>query len=248
MHLYTLSEATVLNSSRDRFSVEREFFQEIDNDAAVAFAALLTGGVNALDERGRNSWAVFLNSLHERRPRLLAEMDARAKAILDRAYEHLQAGSDPEGRERFSRIMSDEVRAGMARNEVRYEMMRRIREPKTIGRLLETKWRIVNNLNPEFEFITTDSPLIVNCGRDEPAFATLVIALDPQKLFFLYPSDWSDDASTRETLGLMAVVHNPLLLDGDCQFIYSRTKLEDGDFIRIRRGAELFLKQARRTP
>lgn len=239
--LYTLSDTTPLVPAGDRYLIEDDFFKKIDNDAAGALNTLLTAGVTALDEAARTAWALFLSSLLERTPHQLLAMDAKAKAIVDQSYEKLQADSDPEGRARFSSIMGDDARSALARNHVRYRMVARIQNPVMLDHLKRLRWVIANNTNPDFEFITTDAPLVVNYGDQGPKLDVLAISLNPQRLFFAYPSSWNEDGEYLETLGMMAFVHNVLLLEQPCNFVYSRSKLEDGDIIKLRKATDLFL-------
>lgn len=240
--LYTLSSATPIVPASTPYTIEDEFFRELDNDAAGALNTLLSGGISALDDTARTAWALFLNSLLERAPDQLKQLDAKAKAIVDQSFDRLQAGADPEGRERFRRVMNDDARAGAARNYVRYRMMDRIKDPATIARLTNSRWLIVNNTNPDFEFITTDSPVVINYGSAGPGLDVLAISLNPQRLFLLHPPSWGEGDEYRETLGLLAFAHNLLLLDRPCTYVYSRSKLEDGDIVKLRKAADLALK------
>lgn len=241
--LYTLSSATPIVPAAAPYTIEEEFFKELDNDAAGALATLLSGGVSALDNAGRKAWALFLNSLLERAPDHLRRLDAKAQAIVDQSYDRLQAGSDPEGRERFSRIMNEDARTATARNYVRLGMMERIKDPVTIAGLADSRWLIVNNTNPDFEFITTDSPVVINYGSAGPGLDVLAISLSPQRLFLLHPTSWGKDTEYHETLGLLAFAHNLLLLDRPCTYIYSRSKLQDGDIVKLRKAVEISLKR-----
>jgi len=241
--LYTLSPATPIVPAPAPYTIEEDFFKKLDNDAAGALATLLDGGVSALGDAGRTNWALFLNSLLERAPDHLEQLDAKAQAIVDESYERLQAGSDPEGRERFSRIMHYDARAATARNYVRYRMMERIKDPATIARLKDSRWLIVNNTNADFEFITTDCPIVINYGSAGPGLDVLAISLTPQRLFVLHPTSWGKDGEYRETLGLLAFAHNLLLLDRPCTYVYSRSKLQDGDIVKLRKAVALSLKR-----
>jgi hypothetical protein len=76
--LYTLSPGTPIVPAQNPYTIEEDFFKELDNDAAGAFATLLNGGVSALYETARTKWALFLNSLLERAPDHLKRLDAKA--------------------------------------------------------------------------------------------------------------------------------------------------------------------------
>jgi hypothetical protein len=139
--------------------------------------------------------------------------------------------------------MNDDARAATARNYVRYRMMERIRDEATIARLKVSRWLIVSNTNPDFEFITTDSPIVINYGSAGPGLDVLAISLSPQRLFVLHPTSWGEDAEYGETLGLLAFAHNLLLLDRPCTYVYSRSKLQDGDIVKLRKAVDLSLKR-----
>lgn len=244
--LYKFSDATPLLPAANPNFVEKEFFQKIDNDGALALAALRDVGIGGLDESGRDAWAIFLNALLERRPDRLALLEERARAVADRTFHALQAESEPDDQERFAQLLTDELRGGMSRNFVRQHMMERISNASAIEQIKRGRWVILKNFNPEFEFITTDAPIVLNYGTTQSSLQVLGIALTPEKLFFVYPQEWADDAESREALGLMAFVHNVLLLDAPCTYIYSRTELTDGDTIYLRRAADLWLGRPER--
>lgn len=244
--LYKFSDATPLLPVAEPNFVEKDFFRKIDNDGALALATLRDVGIGGLDESGRDAWAIFLNALLERRPDRLALMEQRARAVADRTFHALQTGSEPDDRERFARLLTEGVRGGMSRNFVRQQMMERISKTSAIEQIKRGRWVVVKNFNPEFEFITTDAPVVLNYGTTQSSLQVLGIALTPEKLFFVYPQEWADDAESREALGLMAFVHNVLLLDAPCTYIYSRTELTDGDTIYLRRAADLWLGRPER--
>lgn len=145
--LYTFSSATPLVPVPDPYFVETEFFKKIDNDGGAVLAILRGPGIGGLDAAGRRAWTVYLNALMQRRPDMLSRMDAFAKARADRTFEHLQAGSDANGRERFARLLPDDTRAGMGRNFVRQHMMERIEDEAALVRIEQQRWVLVNNTN-----------------------------------------------------------------------------------------------------
>ena len=70
-----------------RNSVERLFFQRIDNDAAIAHQALIAGDIGAMTDEVGNAWIRFLVSLTIRLPHTVNHYRASAPTALSRQFE-----------------------------------------------------------------------------------------------------------------------------------------------------------------
>ncbi len=226
--LYSVETAVSYLPERFPDSVETRFLSPLDNLAAPILQRLVTGDALPLAEDERTVWALFLNSLIERDPRLLRSREQQTPAIADELVESFVArGLDEESRERRREIIRGMDHRVMARNTLREHMVNSIRDKEVIDYFKRFSWR-ATTVHPAL--LTSDAPLIVNNGHSKEPIFTLSLALSPSRLFVATHPTWSVDD---ELLKLIAFSHNLLMIDGQ-RFLYSHTRIEDGSVVRLR--------------
>jgi hypothetical protein len=123
-------------------------------------------------------------------------------------------------------------------------MVEQIRDPKVIEYFVGMDWYIVTLpedsplVGTDAELITTDAPLLINCGRDEAPIHTLSIALDPHHLFF---AQQKSRAFSEEFAGTLWLTYGVSLLMRPCSYVYSTGQLSDGKVLRLRTASELYM-------
>lgn len=240
--LYTLRAHAPFAPQSEPAEIETKLMKKLDDLSADALRKLLVEGVAALDEGEREDWALFMNGLIERSARRLRQRDQRAAEVADKiAAAHL-ARMPADRRERMAAVLEPTLRATWANNMVRSFMVDQIRDPKVIEYFVGMAWYILTLpedsplVGTDAELITTDAPLLINCGRDEAPIHTLSIALDPHHLFF---AQQKSQAFSEEFAGMLWLTHGVSLLAQPCSYVYSANQLADGKVIRLRTASEL---------
>lgn len=242
--LYTLRSKLPFARQSDPAEIETKLMQKLDDLSAGALQKLVVDGVVALDPGEREDWALFMNGLIERAARRLRQHDQRAVEVAGSlAAEHL-ARMPVERRERMASLLDPALQAAWANNIVRSHMVDQIRDPKVIEYFVSMEWHVLtlpsdsNLAGADAELITTDAPLLINCGRDDRPIHTLSIALDPHRLFF---AQSKTEPLTEEFAGALWLTHGVSLLMQPCSFVYSTRKLSDGKAVRLRAVSEMYM-------
>lgn len=243
-NLYTLRSKLPFARQSDPAEIETKLMQKLDELSAGALRKLVTDGVGALDQGEREDWALFMNGLIERAARRLRRHDQRAVEVASSlAAEHL-ARMPVERRDRMASLLDPALQAAWANNIVRSHMVDQIRDPKVIEYFASMEWHVLtlpsdsNLAGADAELITTDAPLLVNCGRDDGPIHTLSIALNPQRLFFAHKEA---EPLTEEFAGALWLTHGVSLLMQPCSFVYSARELSDGKVVRLRTASEIYM-------
>ncbi|CAN96462.1 Hypothetical protein sce6295 [Sorangium cellulosum So ce56] len=244
-HLYSVRDTAPFLPERTPDVIEGQFFSPLDNAASQVFQKILSGRGLPLPETEKTTWALFLNSLLERDPRTLATRDEVAPAVAEKVLAELRARCrSAESRARLDDMIGRVDYMAMARNSVREHMVREIRDGDVIEYFKKKSWTIVDVSAETLELITSDSPAVINCGHSKSPVHMLTLALNPSKLFLMQPAAETID---EETLKAIVVCHNLSLLESDGQFLYSRSRLEDGPIIKLRTAAELYFGRSTET-
>jgi len=236
-HLYSMRRVTPFLREPATDVIERDFLSPLDNASAYVLQKLLRGHEQSLSAEERAFWALFLNSLLERNPRTLRARDEIAPGVAEEVLAEVRAKCDSvESSARLDALIRRLDYVGMARNAIREHMVHEIRDERVLNHFLSRSWRVVT-LGPETELITSDSPLVLNCGRSKAPIDMLALSLSPNKLFLSYPPTWDVDD---ELLKRIVFIHNLLLVRGEGEFLYSMCRLEDGPIVQLRQAAERF--------
>jgi hypothetical protein len=163
--------------------IETRFFAPVDQLAADVLD-LFRRNKTDLTPAQKNGWTRFLMSLIHRHPanierlwemareRYHADIDAHAAE-----YESLKGPDDPATFEEF-RLAGDDKMIG----QLFAGVIRRICDSEGVGNQINGMHSHVVSLSGPRRFLTSDRPLIVTDGLQQPT-ATLMLPITPRKLF-----------------------------------------------------------------
>jgi hypothetical protein len=221
--LYAVRDAGPLFQQPDPHIVETQFFQQVDDRAANVLTKLLAGSVRDLNTEEMAAWAIFLNSLLERHGSKLAARDKRSPELADEVYQAFVARCPSTGgRARLETYLKNVDRDQLSRNMVREHMVKEIKSQELVDYFVSRRWLVVT-IRPEDFLITTDAPVVINCGKHAEPIVLLTVALSPEKLFIMYPPTWNMDA---ELVAHLSLLHNSMLLMARPSFVYSQRKVD----------------------
>jgi hypothetical protein len=233
--LYSIKDTGPYLPDRASDVIETSFLRDVDNGAAVVLPALARSGPDALSESDKMAWALFLNSLLERDPRTLKKRELVVPGIVDQLANQLITRCDSdEGRERWKAVLGETDLLAFGGNTLRRQMVSEIRDGRVLDYFVSQSWRVVK-VEGDVGFVTADAPLVVNGGGDTSPIQTLALALNPKALFFMHAPEWQLDD---ELIGMLVLLHNLALIEGDARYLYSQRRIEDGEVLRLRRAVE----------
>lgn len=234
--LYTAKDILPYFPERTPDSIEHDFFGPLDNAAAVILGKLVRD-LNSLNAEERSTWALFLNSLLERHPVVLEQRDADAHRVaIEVAEEALARCPTPGSRARMAELLGDMDLSAVGQNTAREHMVREICDPDVLRAFLVKQWKVVH-VGPVLKLITSDRPLVINCGYSSSPIEMLTISLSPSHLFLMHPLSWEMD---EDFLNSIIVFHNLTLIEADNGYLYSMGRIEDGPIVKTRKAVEGF--------
>jgi uncharacterized protein DUF4238 len=226
--LFSVQTVVPYMPERSPDSIETGFLKPLDTLAAPILHKLVRGESLPLTDEERTVWAVFLNSLIERDPRLIRSREQQVPAItaeLKRKF--LGEAPSEESRQRRLEILETMDLEMAGRNTLRTFMVREIRDKRVIDYFKGPSWQVMS-VTPDL--LTSDAALIVNNGSRKDPITMLSIALSPSRLMVMTPRKWTIDD---EWLRAVAFSHNLCLVEGGGRFLYARQPVEDG-LVRLR--------------
>lgn len=214
--------------------IEQDFFALIDNAAAPVHQKLLALGVKSLDGEDRDIWALFLNSLIERGPDRIEEIERcdSPEKIKDEILRRL--GS--------SDFLKKIDISSMHHNSVRRALVRYITDGAFISYVSQMRWAAVDITADDEHLITGDTPVLINGGSDSTPVHCLSIALSPSKLLIIHKNSEDFDECFIRTL---TAIHNVVIVQQAEQYVISSRELKDGSHTRYSRLVQEFIKQRR---
>lgn len=231
--LYSLRPETpypVLDSRPD--VIERDFFALIDDAAASVHKKLLTSGIKSLTTEDRGAWALFLNSLVERGPWRIEEIERSdsPEKIRDEMFQRLG----------HSNYVAKIDWSAMHRNSVRRALVSHISDKSFIEYVCQMRWATVDiTINGE-HLVTSDMPVLINGGSDSMPVHCLSVALSPTRLLIIHGDAAEFDEDFIRTL---AVIHNAVIVQKAEQHVISSRELMDGPHTKYSRVAQELIRQ-----
>lgn len=229
--LYTLYPATnhpALDHPPD--SLEKQFFSILDDAAAKVHKKLILSGLKDISITERYDWALFLNSLIERSPSRIAQVEGENLAETIRK-EFIEQWGHSEFLEKFDLD-------AMSRNSVRYVLIDRIKNSSFIKTLADMRWAIVHMPIKGEHFITGDKPIVINAGQNGQPIHCLSLPISPNKLFVAHSdSPDFDDHFVR----VLAVTTNIIIMEGAEKYVVSSKKLDDGPHTKYAKAIQRFM-------
>jgi len=228
--------------------LEHGFFAQLDKDASVVHQKLLTCDIDVLSDCDRRTWALFLNSLIERTPDRISALrdlaaDAPDQAIAELRRTHAASMAAPV----IQRILHGLNKEAYVRNAVLASRVNATVDQPFLCYLANMTWVTLDSGPGEHHFLTSDNPLVVNCGASMDPVQLLSIALSPQRLLVLI-----NTAPDKVSNGVrdLALVHNVLIVKQAKKTLVSSRLLRDTMAIKYTQIAELLVRAAesRRVP
>ena len=213
--------------------LETEYFAKLDADAAIVHQKLLIDDRAPLTQYERRAWARFINSLLERSPARIAEL------------ERLSA-SDRQIRALLEHPVALKLRDGnpganlstMLRNNLLKAITKFIDKEEDLAYLVSMKWIAFDMVSPDEHFLTGDAPLVVNAGGAPLPLEMLSIAISPRRLLIMHREHQEFD---QQFLGKALVCHSQVLVKQTHRHLISSRRLVDGGTLNYARIAEQLL-------
>jgi hypothetical protein len=231
--LYSLKPETpypVLDSRPD--VIERDFFALINNAAASVHQKLLASGIKSLTSEDRVVWALFLNSLLERGPERIEEIELCDSPEKIRDDISLRLGC--------SDFLHKIDWSAMHRNSVRRALVNYISDGAFVKYVSQMRWETVDIAVDGEHLITSDKPVLINGSSDSDPVHCLSIALSPRRLLIIHgDSDEFDECFIRT----LTVIHNVIIVQQAERYVISSRELKDGPYTKYSRVIQEFMKQ-----
>lgn len=204
--------------------IERDFFAVIDDAAALVYQKLFLSGIKSLTTEDRMAWALFLNSLMERRPERIAEI------------EHLETGEKIKN-ELHQRLGGAEYLnninwSSMYRNSVRRALIGYISDRGFIDCVTQMRWATVDVSIDGEHLITADRPVLVNAGSSPSPIHCLSIALSPKRLLIVHGQAEEFDENFVRTL---TAIHNVAIVQQATKYVVSSQEMKNGPHTQFSR-------------
>ncbi len=231
--LYALRPETpysVLDSRPD--VLEHDFFALIDDAAALVHQKLLASGIKSLTGEDRAVWALFLNSLMERGPDRIEEIEQfdSSEKIRDEVLRRW-GNSD---------FLSKIDWAAMQRNSVRRALVNYISDGSFVEYVARMRWATVDIAIDGEHLITNDKPVLVNGGSGSTPIHCLSIALSPNRLLIIHGDSEEFD---EDFLRRLTAIHNLTIFKQAERYVISSRELEDGPHAKYARAVHELIKQ-----
>lgn len=220
--------------------IEEKFFSPLDSAASHVYRKLLKGGLNELSSEDRFIWSVFVNSLLERSPTRINEVQESAKEVVAKCVMEIKKhfGMPEADQSRFWKKLDI---SAITNNAVLAGMVKSICDSETIHHFFHMTWVVIHLPDGKNHFLTGDSPVVVNGASGGAPIHVLSLALSPDALLVMHTCDEGfDEDFVRE----MAVLHSPLIVEQTKRYLVSSRELLDDGNIRYRRVLnDIFLAQ-----
>ena len=226
--LYSLKPETkwhVLNHECD--AIEKTFFSVIDDAAALVHQKLISSGINALSDKDRLDWALFLNSLLERSPKRISEME--------RSFSGEGIKEQYIARWGKSEILDDIDFSAVHHNSIRSALADNISDKAFVNYVANMRWTTVHHSIEGEHFLTSDTPLLVNGGMEGNRIHLLSIALTPNKLMIIHTDSEEFD---EYFLRMLSIFHNIGIVDSTKKYLISSKELKDGTHTKFTKVVE----------
>jgi len=211
--------------------VESTVMAKIDDNAAVVHRILLEEGVQAVDEKGRRVWAVFIASMMERSPKQLQQY----KEVIP--LSEIESDLRMLGPNAIDLISSGGLNLESIRNNVVMKfMVERILDPEFVELLCRMHWFVIRNEICGEHFVLGDDSLIINNGSgDGQSLYVIRIAISPDMLFVMvYDDAWLDD----ELIRVLAVSYNLNVIRASERYVISSRELKNSTLTKYQRALD----------
>jgi len=237
--LYTIKPEIYPFHTQHSDEVEKRFFSSIDNQASLILPKLINHGVGALSSEERLDWALFINSLIERRPEKIRKLVRHTSNASNKILHDLKTVTPQEDHPAnyfFQNANFENLNYDAALNI----MMNLISDENMLGYLYNMNWVLVKiKHNANEHYVTGDNPILINGGPYQENDPILVIsfALSPSCLLIMHQqSDEFDEMFCR----VLAICHSFKVTEQTQKYLVSSKKLDDYGSIKYLKMLEYY--------
>jgi hypothetical protein len=194
---------------------------------------LSTFGVQSVSPKERGVWALFLNSLIERSPQRILELEKDVGGISQKVFTEFERRWHES--EAWSAIKSSISSAGvdaMNRNAALAGITSYIVDEPFINYVAHIVWPTFELPEGSDHFLTSDSPVVINAGVEAYPIYMLSIALSPRRLMIMHAMKDEFDSDFLRTVVMM---HNIQMAKQAEKYLISSVELSDSAFIKYTR-------------
>lgn len=208
--------------------IEEKFFSPLDSAASQVHHKLLTSGPASLSAEDRLVWSLFVNSLLERSPTRINEVQEDARGVIAKTVAELK---ERFGIEQFHFWEKLDV-AAIANNAVLAGMVKWISDNETIRHYYGMAWTIIRLPQGKDHFLTGDSPVVVNGDSGGNPIHVLSLALSPDTLLVMHTRDENFD---EDFICKISMLHSAFIAKQTKRYLVSSRELLDDGHIRYRK-------------
>lgn len=221
--------------------IEERFFAPIDAAACDVHRKIAANGVTALSHEDREVWALFVNSLIERSPRRLAEIEAQAAGIPDETIaEFKRKWPESALRPEMAAMLARIDKKAVVENGVRSAMTRYIFDSEFLKYVAAMEWLTIDLPSGQDHFLTGDSPVVINGGGQQSPIYLISMALSPGRLLVMHKKalEFNQDFTA-----MLAQMFSLLIVQQTQQHLVSSQELQDSQHIKYTKIVQSILKQ-----
>jgi hypothetical protein len=165
--------------------LEDVFFRMADDTAAQALQILLTPPPWNFTTKIKSGWSRFIMSVMVRNPESMQKYKEVAAAIFREALPRIEAAYAKDRKPNDPLTYADYAELHgpnpAARTIVR--AIQTLSDNKQLGRQINSmRWTVLSNMNPEYELLTSDRPMLVTNGIGQPQ-GQLIMPISPFHIF-----------------------------------------------------------------
>lgn len=213
--------------------LEKNFFSRIDSAAGAIYDKLLSSGVTSISAEERPVWALFVNSLLERSPKRIREIESKASDVLDKSIAELERRwRNPSTWPAMKASLLTMNKTAAARNAALTSLTSYIVDQRFIEYVASMAWQIIELRVGADHFLTGDTPIVVNAGGSAAPIYMLSMALSPRRLLVMHTEDKAFDV---DFFAMLAMGHNIVITKQTEKYLVSSRELADSHHIKYTR-------------
>lgn len=202
--------------------IETEFFQHIDNDAAVVHSLLTGGRIKELTSKQKVSWVRFIMAMMFRTPRNLKAYQDGFKGAWEKptpdtttCYQSMWQIGMPLTEEEYIA----QYHPGLVDHIVMREFPRFVQNTQVSQHILGMRWHVLHN--DRHPFLISDEPVVMQAGLAKPG-GHLAMPLTANWMFLATYDESTFKQIKRVNPDLIVKAMNKLLVQRASQFVGAR--------------------------
>lgn len=234
-NLYTLN-LTLLEDIEPDF-IENELAKVDDAAAKVLVKMLTLSSVASLSDDEKKTWAIYVNSLLQRHPKRLADLDSMIDGLMQNLLKDMKSDTEADDLDVFRDC-------NYGKNQVRHTLLRVIKDTEVIDSFVSSRWSVINVSGLPYRLILTDSP-VVTIGKADN-LGLIALAISPDLMWAAFPKHFEDD-DIAEVVKYLVMVYNAAQIAKRPELIISRDILTNDGLHNYDRIFSDFMRDAQRS-